>query len=301
MRELRQIWIVAGYEWFDALRSRRAIVVLLLYLIAAVCTMHWSINILQRMESELVKVLQLPVSERAGVVSGALWKSKPFRRIMRQVTRNDQVLQDVTGKHPVELIYAWFAFFYAPLLVVLVAGNRISEDIGSGAVRYVIFRTSRITWSLGKFVGQMLMVGVALVSSGLGAYLVAKFRLMGSDSPDLLFNILRWSIRAWVYSIPFLGIAMGISHFTRSASKATIFGIIAITLCFVITVLVERHASDTGWRSWLPYISIFVPNCYKMTLWRSSLPVLINGMTYLVALGFCYHITGCFFFKNSDV
>jgi len=59
LNALVQTWRVACYEWFDALRSRRALVVLLLYLAAAVCNMHWSINLLHKLESELATALQL--------------------------------------------------------------------------------------------------------------------------------------------------------------------------------------------------------------------------------------------------
>ncbi|MEI7898631.1 MAG: ABC transporter permease subunit [bacterium] len=301
MNGLTQIWRVAGYEWLDALRSRRALVVLLLYLAAAVCNMHWSISLLHKLENELASVLQLPQSEQAGVVSTALWKSKPFQHIIRQMTQNDLVLQDITGKHPVELIYAWFAFFYSPLLVVLVAGNRIAEDLGSGAVRYVIFRTSRASWTLGKFLGQAFMIGFALLLSGIGAYAVAKIRLAGSGSPDLFVNILQWSGRAWVFSFPYLGLAMGLSHLTKSASKATVMGIIAITVCFVVSILLRHFTADTGWRSYLPYLGVLVPEDHKMYLWRSSLAPLVTGTVYLITLGFCYLLAGYAFFRKRDV
>lgn len=301
MNGFRQIWRVARYEWFDAMHSRRALVVLLLYMAAAVCTMHWSINLLHRMENELVSMLQLPQSEQAGVVSTTLWKSKQFQRMMKNITQNDMVLQDLTGKHPVELIYAWFAFFYTPMLVVLVAGNRIAEDIGSGAVRYVIFRTSRACWSIGKFAGQVLMIGLSLLLSGIGAYAVAKYRLAGSGSPDLLLNILQWSLRAWVYSIPYLGLAMGLSHLTRSASKATIMGIIAITFCFVISIMIRHFTAETGWRAYLPYVSPLIPDDHKMLLWRDATAPLVTGFTYLVTLGLCYLLIGYAFFRKRDV
>jgi len=298
---LRQMWRVACHEWFDALRSRRALVVLLLYLAAAVCNMHWSINLLHKLENELATALQLPQSERTGVVSTTLWKSKPFQRMMQQMTQNDLVLKDITGKHPVELIYAWFAFFYTPLLVVLVAGNRIAEDLGSGAVRYVIFRTSRASWSLGKFVGQTLMIGLALLLSGCGAYAIAKFRLAGSGTPDLFLNMVQWSGRAWIYSIPYLGLAMGLSHFTRSVSKATVMGIIAITACFVLSILIRHFSAETGWRSFLPYLGELLPDGHKMYLWRNAAAPLITGSVYLTTLGFCYLLTGYAFFRKRDV
>ncbi|MDX9866721.1 MAG: hypothetical protein RBT78_02235 [Kiritimatiellia bacterium] len=301
MKALRDIMLVAVHEGFDALRSRRALVVLLLYMAAALCNMHWSINLLHRLENELATVLQLPASERAGVISTALWKSKPFQRMMRQMTQNDLVLQDITGKHPAELIYAFFAFFYTPLLVVLVAGNRIAEEIGSGSVRYTIFRISRAGWSVGKFLGQTLMIGLALLLSGLGAYAVARFRLAGSGAPDLLLNILQWSARAWLYSIPFLGLAMGLSHLTRSASRATVLGILAITVCFVLSILIRRFSAGSGWRAALPAVGMMLPDEYKMCLWRQAAPPLVSGGVTLVTLGFVYLLAGHACFRKRDV
>jgi len=298
---LKQVWRVACYEWFDALRSRRALVVLLLYMTAAVCNMYWSINLLHKLENELVTVLQLPPSEHAGVVSTTLWKSKPFQRMMKEVTQNDLVLKDITGKHPVELIYAWFAFFYTPLLVVLVAGNRIAEDLGSGAVRYMIFRISRSSWTIGKFIGQVLMIGFALVLSSVGAYAVAKYRLAGSGTPDLFLNMLEWSVRAWVFSFPYLGLAMGLSHLTKSGSKATVMGIFAIAICFVVSILLRHFTGDSGWRAYVPYLSLLVPEYHKMYMWRNALAPLVTGTVYLMTLGFCYLLAGYAVFRRRDV
>lgn len=263
--------------------------------------MHWSINLLHGLEKELATALQLPTSEQAGVVSTTLWKSKSFQKIMRRVTRNDLVFQDLVGKHPVELIYAWFAFFYTPLLVVLVSGNRISEELGSGAVRYMIFRISRAGWSLGKFIGQLFMIGLSLLLSGMGAYVVAKYRLAGSGTPDLFLNMLNWSLRAWIYSIPFLGLSMGLAHLTRSASRATVMGLLAITASFVITILINHFTTSEGVRAYLPYLGVLLPDAYKMTLWRMNPAPLVSGGVTLVTLGFCYLLAGYALFRRRDV
>ena len=152
----------ALYECANAVRSRRAIVILALYLVSSVFCMTGTISLLGKMESELANVLQLPESERTGVISATLWKSKPFQRMVRKAVDNDLVYEDIRGRHPAELIYGWFAFLFAPLLAVLVASNRIADDLRSGAVRYAIVRVTRLEWTLGKYIGQVLMVAVSL-------------------------------------------------------------------------------------------------------------------------------------------
>ncbi|MBO7655167.1 MAG: ABC transporter permease subunit [Kiritimatiellae bacterium] len=301
MRALIQIWRVACYEWFDALRSRRALVVLLLYLAAAVCGMNWSISVLGKIERELTQMLQLPTTEQSGVVSTVIWKSKPFQKMVQSMTRDDLVYQDIVGRHPVELIFAWFSFFYSPLLVVLVSANRIADDLHSGSVRYMISRVARAHWTLGKFIGQALMVAVAFVISAFGAYLVARIRLRGmAEAPALFLPMLNWSLRAWVYSFSYLGLALGLSHLTRSGSKATILGIMAVALFFVITVICTVMERPTGWRSYLPYVLRILPDSQKGTLWRTAPATMLTGCFYLVTLGFCYLSAGYAFFRKRD-
>lgn len=300
MQTLRHIWLNASYEWRDAIRSRRALIILLLYLITAVGTMYWSISLLHKLENDLATLLNLPTSQQTGAVSSILWQSKPFQQMMAKITQDNLVLQDIQGKHPVELIYAWFVFFYTPLLVVLVSANRIAEDLGSGAVRYVLCRATRLSWTLGKFFGQTSMVALALILSGATAFLVAKIRLATYAPPELLPNILLWSLRAWIYALPFLGLAMGLSHLTRSASKATVMGIIAIAVLKIATVLLRFFTTHEGWRAWFPQIAMVMPDTHKMLLWRSTWQPLLLGTTWLLALTGCFLFIGFAMFMRRD-
>ncbi|MBP5510382.1 MAG: hypothetical protein J6Z49_05640 [Kiritimatiellae bacterium] len=302
MNFFSKIWRVAAYEWFDAIRSRRAIVILLLYLVTAVLGMNGSISMLEKIETQLVETLQLPESKHTGIVSTVIWKSKPFQRMVKSLTRDELVLKDITGKHPVELIYAWFAFLCAPLLVVLVAANRIPEELGSGAVRYQIFRTSRACWSLGKYMGMALMVACAIGIGALGAYVVAAFRLwMGGDSPNFFLGLLQWGFRAWIYSLAFLGLVMGLSHLTHSPNKATVLGILALVACSVLHVLASIHRYTGRLSEVWVYVERLIPSAYKGELWRFSVPPLATASASLVALGFCYLLLGYAFFRRRDV
>jgi ABC-type transport system involved in multi-copper enzyme maturation permease subunit len=80
-------------------------------------------------------------------------------------------------------------------------------------------RESRIEWSFGKFIGQTLMVAVALAASSFGAAAVAFCRLSPSTATELFLPMLDWGFRAWIYSLAWIGLALGISHLTRSPGK----------------------------------------------------------------------------------
>jgi ABC-type transport system involved in multi-copper enzyme maturation permease subunit len=262
--------------------------------------MNLTINGLQKMETELVKLLQLPESDQVGVVSKTLWKSKPFQRMMRHIVKDKDVYEDIVGKHPVELMYALLVFFYTPLLVVLVSANRISDDIGSGTIRYIAFRSSRITWSFGKFFGQAGMIGLALLLSGIGAWVVALIRLHGAGLP-LLLNIFDWSVRSWIYALPFLGLCMGLSHLTRSGSKATILGILGISVFFVLTIFYKLFENADGWKSVFVYIGTFIPESHGGLLWRRSPVAVATGSLWMITLAMCYHISGYLVFRKRDI
>ena len=301
MRSLNRIWQTALWEWGGAIRSRRALVLLLLYLASAVLCMNGTISILGRMEKELANVLQLPDAGETGVVSASLWKSKPFNRIVRSVVGESPVLDDISGRHPVELLYAWFVFLCAPLLAVLVAGTRISDDLHSGAVRYMLVRETRLEWSAGKYAGQVIMAGVALAASALGAAAVAFCRLPSGTAASLLLPLLNWSLRAWVYSLAWIGLALGLSHLTRSPGRATACGILAICLFGAVSPLMDFLHATAGWPAAVTHVRMLVPAGAEMSMWRFSVAPLVSGSFHLATLGLVYLMAGAAVFGRSDV
>lgn len=299
MNALRRIWQNALAEWSGAIRSRRALVLLLLYLASAVFCMYGTISAFGKMEQELAAVLQLPEGGQTGVVSATLWKSKPFQRIVRAAVRNDLVYRDIEGRHPVELVYAWFAFICAPLLAVLVAGNRVADDLRSGAVRYAIVRCTRAEWTLGKYLGQVFMVGCALAVSAFGAWCVAVCRLSGVGAGELLPSLLGWGVRAWLYSLAWLGIALGVSHLTHSGARATALGIFAVA---GLTALPGVLALNAGWFDlpWLENFDVFAPSSAKALLWRRGPVPLAVAAFHLGVLGFAALALGSAEFRRRD-
>ena len=295
MKSLFRIWQSAACEWFSAVRSRRALVVVLLYLAASLLSMNSAISGLAKMETHLAEMLQLPSDGKSGVVSTALWKSKRFQRTVHSALGESLVYDDICGRHPAELLYAWLAFMFIPILTVLVAGNRVADDLHSGAVRYMITRVTRFEWSLGKYIGSALLLLPALLIGALAAWGVAAYRLAGSDVFELLPPMLVWSVKGWFLSLGYLGIALGVSHFTQSGAKATALGIVALVVFLAMPKVITHF-----WPGPLEHLNPLFPSVAADALWRSSLEPVACSACWLLLLGLFYLTLGYAYFARRD-
>ena len=62
---------------------------------------------------------------------------------------------------------------FVPLLVLVTSGGVHAADIASGSTRFVLTRSDRLTWSLGKFLGHALLLVAWALYLGNAAMLLA--------------------------------------------------------------------------------------------------------------------------------
>ena len=294
---LRLVWQAGLFELFDSLRSRRALVVLVIYLAASLLGMNGTVSALGKIESQLAGVLavETPADGRSGVISKTLWQSDQFKRMVRHSVGDSLVYDDICGKHPAELIYAWLAFMFVPLFTILVASNRIADDVRSGAVRYMLTRVTRLEWTLGKYCGNALLLAVGILAGSVAAWCVAAFRLAGADIALLFPAMLAWGLKAWAYSLAWLGLALGVSHIARSGTRATSIGI------FALVAWTAAPASLAHFGERISVLARLFPSSVEDMLWRSSLAPVACGTAWLIFLGLLYLSCGYFVFSRRDV
>ena len=292
---------VALFELAAAVRTRRAIVLVALYLAWSLLGMSGAITALGKMEDRLAEILQVEkVEGKSGVVSAALWKSKPFQQLVRSVVGDSLVYDDIVGKHPAELIYAWIVFLAVPLLTVLVATRRVAEEVKSGAAKYMLLRVTRLEWTLGKYLGIALLMLVGLLIGAVAAWIVAAFRLSGADIHALLPAMIVWSVKAWFLSLAWLGLALGVSHLFKSGAKADAVAILLMIAFSVVPAILKGFGSAWLGGKLLVLVRLF-PSSVDAALWRSSFLPVAASATWLVMLGLLYLSVGHAVFARRDV
>lgn len=298
---MRKVLEMARFELAASLRTKRAVALVAIYLVTSLFGMSGAITVLGKMEEQLANILQVDAVEgKSGVVSATLWKSKPFQRLARGVVGDSLVYDDIVGKHPAELIYAWIVFLAVPFLSVLVSCRRVADDVKSGAAKYALLRITRLQWTLGKYLGQALLMLAGLLLGAFGAWCVAAFRLSGADIPALLPAMVVWSLKAWFLSLAWLGVAMGVSHVSGTGAKAQMFSLVAL-VAFSIAPFVLKHYSSSAVGSKMLVLATLFPSVMEDSLWRASLPPVAAGAAWLVAIGLMWLSFGHLVFARRDV
>lgn len=263
--------------------------------------MYALVSVFASLEETLVETLNLPSSDSTGSVTMTLWKSKPFTRMIQHFAGSSLVFADIQGRHPIVLAYAMLVFWCAPLLTLMVSASRVADDIRSGAARYRLVRVTRTEWSLGKMLGEALMLATAMGIGALAADAVVCARLTLADGIRLLPDVLDWTVRAWVYAFAWLGIFMGLSHLVKSGGKATALGVLAMLGAAAWEPMLKNLAENVAGLGWVGHLDALVPGSAWTLLWRRSPAVVLQGVVHLAALAFLYLALGAAVLRRRDV
>ncbi len=293
--------VVAWHELLDSIKSRRAIVLLLLYLAGSVAGCAIFIKVLHTVENGVEKTIGVSESKKAGATTSVVWKSEVFKQSIIHLTGDRKELVDyLLTFPPLCLYYGWLSFTFAPFLVVMLSSSRISEEVWSGSVRFVAFRTSRLGWCFGKYAGQALQLLLALLISAVGAWLTGYFKLANFDGYSHAAMLLMFALKAWIYCLAFLGLATGISQLISSPNIAMATGIIMLMVFSILSGLAS-HLSGDGWRKIWDIIDMLLPGGHDLDMFYTDLRHMLPAIVYLVSLSFLYVMAGYARFGRRDL
>lgn len=291
MPSLRTVGLVASFELRESLRSRWALGVLLLYLLAAAGTSAAFIRAFEAIRAQLGGELE---------AARSVVQSEQFQRELSNLVGSAEVARALVSIPPLALFYFWIALTLVPLLVVLTSSDAIASDRQSGAARFVLFRADRLSWSLGKLLGQLMLmiVGVflgAAGSFGLGVLLHADF----AAGPTAWW-LARFTVRACAYGAAHLGLAFCASQWARTPARARWLG-----LALLLAVRVTWHVLNTpAVRASAPgladSVGLALPSAHYLALWQPSAAERTSAMLALVLIGIGFFVLGHTRFARQD-
>ncbi len=289
-RFLRDVVIIAGQEMTDSIRSRRALVVLALFLSISLAATLLSIKFLHAFEEALSGALMLDSSEHTGAVTATLWKNPSFREMIVHMTGDRDVALALLQFPPLSLFFMGIVFAFSPALVAFTSSARFAEEIWSGSIRFVCTRTTRLSWCIGKYFGQALQILIALLASVPVAWLCGWFSLEGFEGTATLIAMLIFAFKAWIYSMSYLGIIGCVSLFCRNPAMANALGVISV-VAFSALFHTHHWAAD-GWRRIFDFPQMITPHYQYFDILRPDAGHVVPATIFLFAIGLGYLLIG---------
>ena len=300
MRRLRDALLVASFDLGAALRSRRALVLIGLYLAGACASALLFTEILGEVENAVAAQIGVAATRRPGTMSGAIMDSPELREVLSGLVGDGELVGSLLTIPPLALFYGWVVFTFTPVMVAIGSSDAIVSDLASGACRFSLVRTDRLSWVAGKLIGQVAVIGVAIAAGGAGVFAVGAIRLARFAPVDTALWLVRLGARGWLYSFAWLGAVLGASLLTRTSTRARglalmvllVFGIGGVALS---SDLIREKAPVLA-----DLVLLLLPRAHRLDLWRPALVDRLPALVMLPALGIGWFSLGCRRFLRKD-
>ncbi|NCG19379.1 MAG: hypothetical protein GWP91_10260 [Rhodobacterales bacterium] len=222
---LRDIFIVAQFEVLRAIRTWRAMALFFLYAIAASGAAYIFTQVVLAIENGLAKQLGVPETQVAGAMLTELMSSDTFRSLLEGMVGSEAAVEHVLNVPVLAVFNLWFSFALIPFFAASASAESVSIDLRSRSLRFEALRTGRMELILGRYVGQLVLTGIASMLSIFGVFAVGMWFMRGND-PVVLMGWLFWlTLRAWFFSMPFAGVGVAASQLTTSPAWARVMAV----------------------------------------------------------------------------
>ncbi len=320
---LRDTYLVAGFELREMLRSRRAFMVLGLYLAIAAVATYVFVQFLAQLQTVVANPATLmgpPPNARAGTTptapeapaqaavvtpaaprQDALYgRRSPFRGMVRNMMSTPELADFLLNLPPISLFYFTTSLLMVPFLIMITASETVAQEHQSRGVRFIALRTGRVEFVLGKVLGQgLLMALVTLCSGGMGMA-IAAWKLQDFDFMAALDGTLLFWPRLVAYCVPFLGLAALASMNSSSVVSARVFSLGGLVAMWVGHQFARSYA-DTPYETLGNFIDHLTPYFYQNDLLYPSYQQVGAAAAALVGLGALYIAVGLIFYRRRDL
>lgn len=297
---LKTAFHVGVFDLRSSLRSRKAVLLILLYLAGSVASSAGFVKVLQSMERTLADALMVAQTDRPGAMTASMMQNEQLLEVVSDLVGDPALAAELVSIPPVALFYGWIALSFVPVLVMLNSTDAVASEVESGSARFALVRSTRLSWALGKLLGQGSLLVVGLLVGGAGAWLVGLLGLQSFEAVPNAIWALRLSLRAALMGASWLGIALGISMLVRSQSQARALGMLALIGIGVLRqVLGAPQVNDYAPVVFDTLLLLF-PGTYLLDLWQPALADRLPALLMLPTLGGCAFLLGLAVFQRRD-
>jgi len=298
--EFKDILLITNHDWRDSFRSRRVLFLFVLYLAVAILATLLFISIIHSFESKVADKIGLSESKKSGGMTSSFRESKTFEKIVSNMVKDKELTKNIIKIPVLPWFYGWLSFMVSPFLVILLSSESISRSISTGFIRFNMFRTSRLAWAVGKGLSQAVMLFFALLLGAAGVFVIGWLQMSNFDVGPNVWFLLVFTLKGWIYSLPFLGLALAVSQCFRSVNLSLFSGIVSLLLLTALFWIGRYFSGDGIARIWELAIML-TPQDHRLNLILPGIKKNFIACLFLVGLTCTYFLSGFFIFSKRDL
>ena len=317
----RDIYLTGAYDLREMMRSRRALVIVVLYLTVAAFFSYNFVRILNLTQNftkappryqrdvpgpspqTAARVNTEPTVQRAapGLTQGAFFaRNSPFREMLGSLVTEPATIDFLTAKPLISLYFMLVSLISVPFLIMITASEPIAQEQQTRGVRFVMLRTGRVEYVVGKALGQSLLIALVLILSAGVCMVTAAWKLVDFEFWPTLWAMAGFWPRVVAYCLPFVGLATMCSMLSSSTMSSRAFSLIGMFAMWVEHGLAD-YLSDTSLAGFLNAVDHLNPYFYQMRLWEPAYATVGPAMAILAGLGVLYVAAGLIFYVRRDL
>lgn len=267
MDHFRDIPAVLRLEVRRSIGSLRGILVLLIYLFVSLGVGTFYVTAVRALEEQVVKAVAND-GGLGGAARGAvdISKTDAYKKLVESFTDGDSAKEELwLNTPPIVLISFYFGLLMLPLLILLSAHDVLARDTELRTSRFLRPKTSAVSWVIGKFLAQTLLIFLATVLSGVVMYLIAIRKLESFDAIPGLWAFTRFWGRLLISEIGFLGVMFLLSSLAATSFTALMMsGLATMGLWLIHFFSYLKDGDALRPAGYLCYLSPFT---YRTGLW----------------------------------
>lgn len=278
---MRDALLVARFEVFRAVRTWRALALLVLYGVAAGGAAWLFTRFVGLMENTLADQLGVAKTEVPGATLHRLVESDLWRDVVLGMVGSEHLVDYLARVPPLAMFDLWFGFLLIPFFAASAAAECLAIDVSSRAIRYEALRTGRLELVAGRFLGQAALTGLATAVSVGVVWGVGLGFMVGHQPLELLGWLAWFAPRAWVFGLPFVAVGVAASQLTASAAWARVMAVGGTAGTWIAYGLASwaREDGEAIWPTVGDLALQLLPQGWLRGLWEPGFGWLASGLS----------------------
>lgn len=251
---MKIFWILTWDNLKNSLRTRKAIIFLVLYLLVFGLITYAFFHTQEVIETQ---IREQGISQvQQGFMSGFA------HSILSNKTENSSVVDFIFGVPPINMVLFFISLIGTPLLLFILNYDKISQEIYDGTIRYILFRASRFKVFFAKFFSSLIECSVITFAALILGILWGSLRF---QSVNFIYSM-QIGVRYWLIAQFFLAAFIAFSLMASAIFKKPFIALIFSVSGYIAMAVIPFFIPYISPYDKLYFQGLFLPNSLELLL-----------------------------------